>query len=82
MKIYSKVPTLLEWSWIMPRSQLIFDKSDSVYSRIEECKNHPHTLKLNNSKVIFINGYQNLGYMSLNSYWKINPNESTSTLMG
>jgi hypothetical protein len=54
--------------------QLIFDKSDSVRSRTEECKNHSHTLKLKNSEVIFINGCWNLGYMSLNSSWKINPN--------
>jgi hypothetical protein len=25
-----------------PRSQLIFDKSDSVCSRYEECENHSH----------------------------------------
>ena len=36
------------------RSQLIFDKSDSVRSRTEECKNHSHTLKLNTFRVIFI----------------------------
>ena len=33
-------------SRMTPRSQLIFDKSDSVRSRTEECKNHSHTLKL------------------------------------
>jgi len=51
-----------------PRSQLIFDKSDSVRSKTEECKNHSHTLKLKNSEVIFINDCQNFGYMSLNSF--------------
>jgi hypothetical protein len=33
-------------SRMTPWSQLIFDKSDSVRSRTEECKNHSHTLKL------------------------------------
>jgi hypothetical protein len=55
----------------MSGSQLIFDKSDLVRSRIEEGKNHSHTLKLKNSKVIFINGYRNLGYMCLNSSSKL-----------
>jgi hypothetical protein len=41
-------------SRMMPRSQLIFDKSDSVRSRTEERKNHSHTLKLKNSEVIII----------------------------
>ena len=50
-----------------PQSQLIFDKSDSVRSRTEECNNHSHTLKLKNSEVIFIKGCRNFGYMSLNS---------------
>ena len=36
-------------SRMMPRSQLIFDKSDSVRSRTEEFKNHSYTLKLKNS---------------------------------
>jgi len=49
------------------RSQLIFT------SQIP-CKNHSHTLKLKNSEVIFIQGYWNFSYMSLNSSWKINPN--------
>jgi hypothetical protein len=62
---------------MMPRSQLIFDKLDSVYLRTEECKNHSHMLKLKNLEVLFINGYRNLGYMSLNSSWKINPNGFT-----
>jgi hypothetical protein len=57
-----------------PRSQLIFDKSDSVHSRIEECKNHSHTLKLKNSEVIIIKAAEILAYMSLNSSLKINPN--------
>ena len=52
---------------MIPRSQLIFDKLDSVYLRTEECKNHSHMLKLKNLEVLFINGYRNLGYMSLNS---------------
>ena len=69
--------TQLEWSRMMPQSQLIFDKSDSFRLRTEEYKNHSHTLKLKNSELIFINGYRNLGYMSLNSSWKINPNRST-----
>jgi hypothetical protein len=50
-----------------PRSQLIFDKSDLVRSRTEECKNHSHTLKLKNSKVIIIKAAEILAYMSLNS---------------
>jgi hypothetical protein len=41
-------------SRMTPQSQLIFDKWDSVRSRIEECKNHSHTLKLKNSEVIII----------------------------
>jgi hypothetical protein len=77
METFLKAPTLLEWCRITPRSQLIFDKSDSVRSRTEECKNHFHTLKLKNSEVIFINGFQNFGYMSLNSSWKINRNVFT-----
>jgi len=70
-----KAPTLLGWSRMMPQSQLIFDMSDSVRSRTEECKNHSHTLKQKKIKVIFFNGCQNFGYMSLNSSWKINPND-------
>ena len=31
---------------MLPRSQLFFDKSNSVCLRTEECKNHSHTLKL------------------------------------
>jgi hypothetical protein len=77
MKTYPKAPTLLEWSSMMPRNQLIFDKLDSVRSKTKECKNHSHKLKLENSEVLFINGCWNLGYMSLNSSWKINPNGST-----
>jgi hypothetical protein len=50
-----------------PRSQLIFDKSDSVRSRTEEGKNHSHTLKLKNSEVIIIKATEILAYMSLNS---------------
>jgi hypothetical protein len=76
METGSKAPTLMEWNRMTPRSKLIFYKSDSVRSRTEECKNHFHTLKLKNSEVIFINGCQNLDYMNLNSYWKINPNGS------
>ena len=41
-------------SRMTPRSQLIFDKSDSVRSRTEECKNHSHTLKLKNLEVIIL----------------------------
>jgi hypothetical protein len=67
METRPKAPTLLEWSRMTPRSQLIFDKSHSVRSRTEEFKNHSHTLKLKNSEVIFMNGCRNLGYMSLNS---------------
>jgi hypothetical protein len=58
------------------RSQLIFDKSDSVCLRTEEWKNHSHTLKLKNSEVIIIKAAEILAYMSLNSSWKINPNGS------
>ena len=54
-------------SKMTPRSQLIFDKSDSVRSRIEECKNHCHTLKLKHSEVIIIKAAKILAYMSLNS---------------
>ena len=43
-------------SRMAPRSQLIFDKSDSVRSRTEEWKNHSHTLKLKNSEVIISKG--------------------------
>jgi len=60
-------------SRMTPRSQLIFDKLDSVRSRTEECKNHSHTLKLKNSEVIIIKAAEILAYMSLNSSWKINP---------
>ena len=68
-------------SRMTPRSQLIFDKSDSVRSRTKECKNHSHTLKLKNSEVIIIKTAEILAYISLNSSWKINPNGST-TLVG
>jgi hypothetical protein len=61
-------------SRMTPRTQLIFYKSDSIRSRTEECKNHFHTLKLENSEVISIKGCQNFSYMSLNNSWKINPN--------
>jgi hypothetical protein len=61
-------------SRMTPRSQLIFNKSDSVRSRTEECKNHSHTLKLKNSEVIIIKAAEILVYMSLNSSWEINPN--------
>jgi hypothetical protein len=44
-----------------------FNKSDSVRSRTEECKNHSHTLKLKNSEVIIIKAAEILAYMSLNS---------------
>jgi len=64
----------IEFSRMTPRSQLIFDKSDLVRSRTEECKNHSHMLKLKNSKVIIIKAAEILAYMSLNSSWKINPN--------
>jgi hypothetical protein len=50
-----------------PRCQLIFDKSDSVRLRTEECKSHSHTLKLKNSEVIIIKAAEILAYMSLNS---------------
>jgi hypothetical protein len=46
------------------QSQAIFDKSDLVRLRTEECENHSHTLKPKNSEVIFINGCRNFGYMS------------------
>jgi len=42
-------------SKMMPRSQLIFDKSDSAPSRTEKYKNHSYTLKLKKSEFIFIN---------------------------
>jgi hypothetical protein len=61
-------------SRMMPRSQLIFNKSDSVRSRTEEYKNHSQMLKLKNSEVIIIKAVKILAYMSLNSSWKINPN--------
>jgi hypothetical protein len=77
METYPKAPTLLKWSRLTPRNKLIFDKSNSVRLKTKEYKNHSHMLKLKNSKVIFIHGCQNLGYMSLNSSWKINLNGST-----
>ena len=70
MRIYPKAPTLLKWSRMTSRSWLIFDKSDLVYSKTEECKNYSHTLKLKNSEILFINDCRNLGYMCLNSFWK------------
>jgi hypothetical protein len=42
---------------------------------MQESLSHVKTKK--NSEVIFINDCWNLGYMSLNSSWKINPNGST-----
>jgi hypothetical protein len=78
MEICPKAPTLLEWSRMTSWNHLIFDKLDLVHSRTEKCKNHSHKLKLKNLEVIFINGYQNSGYMSLNSSWKINFNGSLS----
>jgi len=68
-------------SIMTPRSQLIFDKSDSVRSRTEERKNHSHMLKLKNSEVIIIKAAEILAYMSLNSSWKINPNALMWTYM-
>jgi hypothetical protein len=56
---------------MMPRSQLIFDKSNSVRSRTEKCKNYSHTLKLKNSKVIFITGFKIYAYEFLNSSKKL-----------
>jgi hypothetical protein len=67
METFPKAPTLLEWIKMTSQSQLIFNKSISVPSRTEECKNHSHTSKLKNSEEIFINGCRNLGYMSLNN---------------
>jgi len=64
----------IEMSRMTPQNQLIFDKSESVLSRTEECKNHSHTLKLKNSEVIIIKAAEILAYMSLNSSWKINHN--------
>jgi len=61
-------------SRMMPRSQLIFDKSNSICSRTEQCNNHSHKLKLKNSDVIIIKAAEILAYMSLNSSWKIKPN--------
>jgi hypothetical protein len=52
---------------MMPGSQLMFDKSDLVRLKTEECKNHSHTLKLKNSEVIIIKAVEILAYMSLNS---------------
>ena len=52
---------------MMPRSQLTFDKSDSIHSRTKACKNHSHTLKLKKSEVIIIKAVEILAYMSLNS---------------
>jgi hypothetical protein len=66
--------TTIEMSRMTPRNQLIFDKSDSVHSRTEKCKNHSHKLKLKNSEVIILKATEILAYMSLNSSWKINPN--------
>jgi hypothetical protein len=76
METCPKTTIRLEWSRMTPRSQLIFDKSNLIRSRTEECKNHSHTLKLKISKVIN-NGSRIFGYMSLNRSWKINPNGST-----
>jgi len=50
-----------------PQSQWIFDKLDSIGSRTEKCKNHSYMLKLKNLEIIFSNGCQNFGHMSLNS---------------
>ena len=52
---------------MMPPSQLIFDKSYSIRSRTEKCKNHSHMLKLKNAEVIIIKAAKILAYMSLNS---------------
>jgi hypothetical protein len=41
-------------SRMTPRSQLIFNKSDSIRSRTKECKNHSHALNLKNSELIII----------------------------
>ena len=54
METLSQGTNTIGMSRITPRSQLIFDKSDSVRSRTEECKNHSHTLKLKNLEVIII----------------------------
>ena len=55
-----------------PRSQLIFDKSDSIRSRTKECKN----LRMKKSELKLINGCRNLANMNLNSLLKTNPNGS------
>ena len=54
-------------SGMMPQSQLIFDKSDSVRSRTEECKNNYHMLKLKKFRIMIIKAAKILAYMSLNS---------------
>jgi hypothetical protein len=73
METCLKAPTLLDWvEW--RHEAKIFDKSDLVHLRAEECKNHSHTLKLKNSEVIIIKAVKILAYMSLNSSWKVNPN--------
>ena len=49
-----------------PRSQLIFDKSNSVRSRTEECKNHSH-VKTEKFRSNYHQSCWNLGYMYLNN---------------
>jgi hypothetical protein len=67
MKTCPKAPNTIGLSRMTPQNQLIFDKSNSVRSRTEECKNHSHTLKLKNSEVIIIKAAEILAHMSLNS---------------
>jgi hypothetical protein len=43
MKTNPKTPTLLEWSWRIPQSQLFFNKSNSIRSRTEKYKDYSHT---------------------------------------
>jgi len=70
----SQATNTIEMSRIKPRSQLIFDRSNSARSRTEEYNNHSHMLKMKNSEVIISKSCWNFGYISLNSFWKINLN--------
>jgi hypothetical protein len=45
METCLKTPALLEWSRMMSRSQLIFDKLDSICLRTEESFSHVKTEK-------------------------------------
>jgi hypothetical protein len=71
METCRKAPALLESNRMMSRSQLIFDKSDSVRSRTKEYKNLSHTLNWKVQKYYSSKVLKFKLYMCLNSSEKL-----------